>query len=314
MTTGDHLVQPCLPFTPSSGRINYIWFLSQGCLPLGHEHLQWWRLHDHSEQSLSLFEYFHHTNNPNKTTDKQSILLYLIGNSSFPICLYCLLPCHLTPLRSVGQSGTLISSFPTWFLCSCLGPTQLPLLQAQQSQISLHLFIWQMIQSLHHLDSLAQTSLEKLRVCLVLASPALNTPAVSRQCWAAEWWSLSSCWPLLPKTPKIPPAFSAHRHTTGFVLILTSTCFSAELLSSRLAPPRAWGYYSPAPELCVFFVYLHKLSCSTILQPVHTPWDVSTTTWCSRYFSFSFALSVNLIRVHTLCPSIQVTVLSLEAP
>lgn len=144
------------------------------------------------------------------------------------------------------------------------------------------------------------TALHRVTLCLI----RLTRAELSRM----EQSSLSSCWQYSSQWhSRHHQPSSPHRHTAGFVHILTPTCFSAEMLSSCLAPPGAWGYYSPARALC--FLYL---TTQDILPP--------NSLACPRHFGCQhnylvfqlllFSVLHYLLRVHALCPSIKITVLA----
>lgn len=166
----------------------------------------------------------------------------------FSLCLYCLLPCHLTSLRSVWYSHL----NPPHMIFMLMFKTHLiPLLSAclYLKDDPVPLSPWWPCTDLSGvtpwLSCTGEPSTEH---------PRCVSPALGR----AARWSLSSCWKHSsqwhPRHRRPPLALG---HTAGSVHILTSTCFSAELLSTS-APPLAWAYYSPVPELCVSFVHLHK--------------------------------------------------------
>lgn len=126
------------------------------------EYLQGWRFHNLSGRSVSVFSYL---------PSKKAILLQFEWN--FLYFSLCLLPLVL----SLGTSENTLS--PSSFLLSQLvihrGDSELPLLQAEQSQLSQVFLSCQILHFLTHLQCPSLDLLECVHVCVVLGSPPLDT-------------------------------------------------------------------------------------------------------------------------------------------
>lgn len=156
--------------------------------------------------------------------------------------------CPVTSLMS-----TLISTLPVRSLYSCWRPTQ-PSSPPGSTVPALSASLYLTDDPVPSSPWWPCTDLSQVTTCLSCTGkpsteyPRCVSPVLSR----AEQSPTSSCWQHFSQWgPRYCQPSLPHRHTAGFVHILTPTSFSAELLSTclKVASPHAWGYYSTVPEL-----------------------------------------------------------------
>lgn len=81
-------------------------------------------------------------------SQQKSVLWCLEGTSCVSVGAYCLLSWHWTPLKRPWLCP--LCTFPSFISRQWLNPPELPLLCAEQSQLSQLLCVWEMFQSLNH--------------------------------------------------------------------------------------------------------------------------------------------------------------------